>query len=425
MADEETMNSILPLSRVVGPNDWGPVSSAPVSSGVVGRGAPLAASLLVKVLEAVPAALVVVDEYDRVVVANGALRNLLLVQGDSLLGYSVGRFLSIERLQHARGQLLLELSSSQSTSGNAPIAGATNKTTDFAYRDLLLVGGVERGVECKVEQIESEGAQFWCIALQDRTNIERELAERAGDAMEPASALDQAHHLEALGRLTGNLAHDFNNFLSVILGSLERARRRITQGDDPEADLVRALTATERSIQSTSQILRYSRHRDMRAESVDPACVLVELKELIGRSVGDGIELLIEMKETAPIRVGAAQLETAVLNLVLNARDAISGGGKIRVVLDQLALDDSQAVKIGLIAGVYVVITVIDDGIGMSDHVQEHVFQPFYTTKAEGQGTGLGLSSVRTLATQLGGAAQIESVLGEGTSVRLFFPALL
>jgi len=405
--EEDRYPTMLPLSRVGSIE----IDNGPVSSGVESRGGQTVLNpALSAIVEAVPAPILAVDGQFRVVVANAEARQLLADEQDSFLGYSVRRFLSMEKLVVARS-LLLARSGKQS------------------YRDRLIVGEVEREVEVLVDMLEVDGQEFLCMTFQDRTNWNRERAEwhdAISDEAPPMAHLERAHRLEALGHLTGALAHDFNNLLAVILGSLEGAQRRLKREMDPGPDLERALTATQRSIQATSQILRYARNRDNQSEPLTPSGVLLELRGLMDRAVGEGVELIVEACETPAIRIGAAQLETSLLNLAINARDALpEEGGQILFQVESRTFDDDDAVLVGLVPGPYVVISVVDNGTGMPDEVRERVFEPFFTTKPEGVGTGLGLSTVRSMVRKLGGAVTLESELGVGTTIRLIFPAVV
>jgi signal transduction histidine kinase len=406
MAEEDRYPTILPLSRVDGAGDPGPVSSG-IASRLGEQSAAQIAELLPSFLEIIPSPILIVDAQLRVVVVNAEARQLLSTEQQSSLGYSVRRFLSFERLEAARAILM-------------------TRRGKHSYRDTLLLGGVEREVEVSVDRIEAGHTEFLCMTLSDWTNVDRERAEWQGTkvGVQPQERLERAHHLEALGHLTGSLAHDFNNLLAVILGSIEAAERRVRREMDPSSDLTRAKTATERSIQSTSQILRYARNRGMQNEPLYPGAVLLELRGLIERAIGDEIELIVQTQETPRILVSAAQLETTILNLVINSRDSLSQQrGEIRVELEACSLDESDAVAVGLVVGDYVMIRVSDDGQGIPEELQQRVFEPFFTTKPEGHGTGLGLSTVRSLMRKLGGAIVLRSQLGVGTTVELLFPA--
>lgn len=397
---------MLPLSRVPSEREESqPVSRAERMAPTVDQFRELG-GLLPMIVEVLPTPVLVIDDRHRLVLANGEARRLLSNDHIGFVGYSVGRFLSLERLEAARLTLL-------------------SRAGMHAYRDSILVGGVEREVEVRVELLESAGEEYLCATLIDQTDVDRERAEWTDsvDTLAPPSTrIEHAHRLEALGHLTGSLAHDFNNLLAVILGSLEAANRRLISGEDPLEDIRRAMTATQRSIETTSNILRYSRDRGLHVEAISPALLLSELRGLIERALGDGVRLEVELELTRRVMVGAAQLETAILNLIINARDAVEEQGVINVTLSRLDLSEKGALELGLLPGAHVCITVSDSGVGMTDEVKARVFEPFYTTKPPGRGTGLGLSTVRSVAQKFGGAVNLTSAVDRGTKVELYFP---
>lgn len=409
MTDDDRNLTILPLSSIP-PKTTSVDELAPdrvTSSRIQGLAAGLDAYLPV-FLEVMPSPILVLDEQYRIAVANVAARRLLATEDTSFVGYSVGRYLSVERLGRARVALLSE-------------AGV------HTYRDIILVDGVERDVEVRIEYLETVGREFFCATILDDTHHHRERAEWAEgqDTIAPPSArIDHAHRLEALGHLTGTLAHDFNNLLGVILASLENAERRIAHGHPPLDDIRRAKLATERSIQTTSQILRYARNRPAELEPITPSTLLEELRGLIERALGETVVAVFDLRDCARIRVGPAQLETAILNLIINARDAVNDGGEIRVVLEPREVAEAEALELGLLPGRHSVIAVVDSGAGMTEEVKRRVFEPFYTTKPEGRGTGLGLSTVRSVAHKNGGAVRLETSPGRGTRVELIFPVV-
>ncbi len=409
MTDDDRNLTMLPLSSIP-PKRTSVVGlslGGPPSSRIQGLAAGLEGYLPV-ILEVLPSALLVMDEQYRIVVANSAARRLLASDGTSLVGYSVGRFLSMQKLEEARVNLLSQ-------------AGV------HRYRDPIVVEGVERDVEILIEYLETGGREFYCATLLDETHHHRERAEwiESHDTVAPPSArIDHAHRLEALGHLTGTLAHDFNNLLGVILGSLETGERRIARGQSPLEDIRRAKTATERSIQTTSEILRYARNRPAELEPLSPCDLLEELRGLIERALGESVTAVFHLRDSARIRVGPAQLETAILNLIINARDAVDDGGQIGVILEPREISEREAMELGLLPGRHSSISVVDSGVGMTEEVKRRVFEPFYTTKPEGQGTGLGLSTVRSVVHKYGGAVRLETSPGQGTRVELIFPAV-
>lgn len=407
MNDDERLMTMLPLSRIPGQQDSSYPEGDAVSSIV--RKSQELGGLLPMIVEVVPAPILIIDERHRVVIANGAARTLLSEEETKFLGYSVGRFLSLEKLVSARVTLL-------------------SRAGSFTYEDAVFVGGIERAIEVRLELLESAGTEYLCATLLDLTDTVRERAEWVDSkrpSAPPSTRMEHARRLEALGQLTGSLAHDFNNLLAVILGSLSNAERRTSLGQDAREDLARARTATERSIEATSQILRYARNRPPEVDAVNPLDLLNELRGLVERALGDVVRVVFDLRPTPPIVVGAAQLETALLNLMINARDATSEGGEVTVRLSTRFIDEDSSAKLGLTSGTHVSLAVIDSGVGMSEEVQERVFEPFYTTKPAGQGTGLGLSTVRSVAQKFGGAVHLNSAIDRGTTVELLFPALV
>ncbi len=403
MAKEESSEIPLPLSRVPSENEL-PLSG--VATRFHHVSVPRVRGLLPGMVETVPSPILVVDQDGRVVVANAASRSILGFDQAGLVGYSIARCLNEKLIEAARIRVLAQ---------GGP----------YRYRDKIRLADTERELEVSADLLSLPEGEFLCLSLLDRTDSDRERAEwlsRSPDWV-PSVHLDRVHHLEALGHLTGTFAHDFNNLLAVILGSLEAAERRLKKKEPPFEDIQRALTATERSIQAASQILHYVRGRGGKAEDLCPDEIIVELRGLMERALGEDVRLEVELHPTASVRASASQLETALLNLVINARDAIGEAGTISIELMQAAMSKVEASEINLPPGDYVCIAVSDSGCGMSEETKNHAFEPFFTTKPEGLGTGLGLSSVCGIMRGLGGSARISSTIGQGTRVELFFPA--
>jgi PAS domain S-box-containing protein len=235
-------------------------------------------------------------------------------------------------------------------------------------------------------------------------------------------SLRQAQKMEAVGQLTGGIAHDFNNLLTAVVGGLDMIGRRATD-ERTKRIAANALQAAERGAKLTSQLLAFSRTQRLAVEPVPVNAAIKRMAELLAGALGSTIELELRLDPA----VGAAltdanQLELAVLNLAINARDALGGAGKVTVATRSEQVGPDQALAPGLAAGGYVVVSVSDDGPGMGPDVLARAFDPFYTTKPVGQGTGLGLSQVYGIARQSGGAAVIASELGRGATVSIFLP---
>jgi signal transduction histidine kinase/CheY-like chemotaxis protein len=241
------------------------------------------------------------------------------------------------------------------------------------------------------------------------------------EAME--AAYRQARRLEALGQLTGSVAHDFNNLLMVVSTSTMLLRRRFAERDDAE----QPLGALERSVESgkrlTRQLLAFSRKQPLRPETLDVAQQMRGFIDLVRASLGSRIALSLDIQPgIAPIHADKGEFELAMLNLALNARDAMAEGGKLAVNARNVALDGRSGPPL---QGEYVSISFTDSGHGIAQADLRHVFEPFFTTKAPGRGTGLGLSQVHAFCEQAGGMATVESRVGGGTCVTLLLPAAL
>lgn len=255
--------------------------------------------------------------------------------------------------------------------------------------------------------------------------LEQRVEERTDALLHAEEALRQAQKMEAVGQLTGGLAHDFNNILAGISGSLELMKTRLAQGRLVDIDryLTGAQGAVKRASGLTQRLLAFSRRQTLDPKPSNINRIIAGMHDLITRSVGPGIEVETAAAGglwTAFVDIG--QLENALLNLCINARDAMPNGGKLTVETGNRWLDERAARERGVEPGQYVSMCVSDTGTGMSQDVIARAFDPFFTTKPTGQGTGLGLSMVYGFAGQSGGAARIYSELGKGTMICIYLP---
>jgi PAS domain S-box-containing protein len=238
--------------------------------------------------------------------------------------------------------------------------------------------------------------------------------------------LRQSQKMEAVGQLTGGIAHDFNNLLQGIIGSLNVVEKRISQGrgTDVARFIGGAMTAAQRAAALTHRLLAFSRRQPLDPKQVDVNELIASMEDLLRRTSGAAIDLVLTLDENIWLtRCDTNQLENALLNLSINARDAMPDGGTLTIETRNVVLDDEAASRRGGIKpGGYVCIRVRDTGAGMSPDVISRAFDPFFTTKPTGQGTGLGLSMVYGFARQSEGAATITSDLGKGTTVKLYLP---
>jgi len=235
------------------------------------------------------------------------------------------------------------------------------------------------------------------------------------------AALRQAQKLEAVGQLTGGIAHDFNNLLTVVIGNLALASGRTSENSDILPLLQSALRAAERGVALIQRLLAFARKQRLDPRSVDLGALVAGIQELLQRTVGPAIHLEIATDVgLAPAHVDANQVELAILNLAINARDAMPVGGTLRISLRNGSADRSPPAE--LTPGDYVIVSISDTGTGMDAAALAQAFDPFFTTKEVGSGSGLGLPMVQGFAGQSGGAVRIRSKLGEGTTVDLWLP---
>jgi PAS domain S-box-containing protein len=238
------------------------------------------------------------------------------------------------------------------------------------------------------------------------------------------SRLHQAQKMDAVGQLTGGVAHDFNNLLTVIIGALDLDPHRIPPEMRPAIE--QALRAAERGAALTHRLLAFSRQQMLVTRSVDFNRLIGDMDELLRRTLGEHVEIELRLAaDLWPALADSGQVENSLLNLAINARDAMPDGGKLTIETSNVHLDDDYASNNAEVAaGDYVMMAVTDTGTGMPADVLAHVFEPFFTTKEVGKGTGLGLSMIYGFAKQSGGHAKIYSEVGHGTTVRLYLPRL-
>ena len=238
--------------------------------------------------------------------------------------------------------------------------------------------------------------------------------------------LRQSQKMEAIGQLTGGIAHDFNNMLASIYGSIQLMQRKLKTGklDGFDTLLERASTSAQRAGSLTQRLLAFARRQSLDIRRVDVVKLIESLEDMFVRTLGPKVVLTIDLgAQLWSARIDASQLESALLNLVINARDAMADGGRLIIAVENRAIDAAYAAtQVELNAGDYVAIRVADDGAGMPASVIARAFEPFFTTKPIGQGTGLGLSMVYGFVKQAGGHIRIHSTPGHGTTVSLFLP---
>ena len=291
---------------------------------------------------------------------------------------------------------------------------SSNTTYDMTYRLVRADGETRRVHSIGEAEYDAHGAPIRMRGtMQDITEY-----------AQVEEQLRQAQKMEAIGQLTGGIAHDFNNLLAVIAGNLELIRNRVN-GDDVLRDMAeRSLSATERGASLTHRLLAFSRKQALMPATIDLNMRVSGMTDLLSRSLGETIDIRTEgARRLWPCYADPAQFENALLNLSINARDAMPEGGVLTISTANQSLDEGFAAReTELETGDYVVLGVSDSGTGIAPDALEHVFEPFFTTKDVGKGSGLGLSMVYGFAKQSGGTATISSVPGQGTEVKLYLP---
>jgi PAS domain S-box-containing protein len=306
-------------------------------------------------------------------------------------------------------------------------AGAPQRALSIAER--------EGRFEAEGWRVRRDGTRFWANVVIDPVRdptgkligfakVTRDLTERreTQQALEKArEAFFQSQKMDAIGKLTGGVAHDFNNLLAVVIGSLDLARRRLGDRDDVTRFIENAIQAAERGATLTQRMLAFARKQELKLTVVDIAQLVRGMAELLQRAIGPRVA--IETRFPLVIQsvyADPAQLELAILNLAVNARDAMPEGGQIVISAEEEQVGAKQHGEMP--AGTYVRLAVADTGEGMDEETLSHALEPFYTTKGVGKGTGLGLSMVHGLAEQCGGGLELESERGAGTTALLWLP---
>ncbi len=298
---------------------------------------------------------------------------------------------------------------------NAHKALASGKT--ISYESTRSFGNRPRvTINTIVAPIETVEGDHGLVLVCGRDLTEQRLVEEA---------LRQSQKMEAIGQLTGGIAHDFNNLLAAVMGSLELMQGRIKQGRLNELDryVVNAQAASRRAAALTHRLLAFSRRQTLSPTLTDVNRLVKSMEDLLRRTMGPAI--VLKVAETTPLwmtPVDRNQLENALLNLCINARDAMPNGGHVTVETDNCAFDEREAAERDIQAGQYVSLSVTDTGVGMTQDTLARAFEPFFTTKPMGSGTGLGLSMIYGFARQSGGQVRLYSEIGRGTTAAIYLP---
>jgi len=291
-----------------------------------------------------------------------------------------------------------------------------------AFGILIVVGAIVLGWMTVRALGERAAASAEAAAERQRAqDLETAVAEATAELMEKEARLRQVQKMEAVGQLTGGIAHDFNNMLAVVLGGLELARRNVADPGQTKRHLDNAMEGANRAAALTRRLLAFSREEALKLEPIELGPLVAGMSDLLDRTLGDAITVVTRDEGSGwEIRADRYQLENVLLNLAVNARDAMEGRGQLTIATGGRTL---AAEEVGACpAGDYVTIAVSDTGCGMAPEVLERVFEPFFTTKPVGKGTGLGLSQIFAFVRQADGEIGIASEPGKGTTVTLYLP---
>ena len=279
-------------------------------------------------------------------------------------------------------------------------------------------------MEISMQLVEIDGVpQMFAVStdVTARIEAERRASESEARQRKTEEVLAHAQKLESLGRLTGGIAHDFNNLLSVIMTHASFLAEDLAASDPRRGDALEISAACERAAALTKQLLAFSRRQHLTLAAIEPSAVIENLARMLQRLIGEDLELEISTGNVGTVRGDVSQLEQVIVNLVVNARDAMPDGGTVSVEVARTAV---EAGVDEVAAGEWVVVSVRDTGCGMGEETKARLFEPFYTTKEWGKGTGLGLSTSYGIVKQFGGHILVESELGKGTVVKVLLPSV-
>ncbi|HYP09278.1 MAG TPA: PAS domain S-box protein [Bryobacteraceae bacterium] len=302
------------------------------------------------------------------------------------------------------------------------------------FRDRLtavMAGESQEGKEERRRAKDGEGidVSYWNAPLRDADGAVTGLVEMVADNTERKRLEEQfrqVQKMEAVGRLAGGVAHDFNNLLTVITGYCQMLLERFPEGDQTREDMQQVLKAADRATTLTRQLLAFSRKQIVQPKVIELGALVADMQQMLKRLLGVKIDLALEIDPTAgKVRVDPGQLEQVIVNLVVNARDAMPDGGTLAIRLQNRFLEaESGTREMPIKPGTYVVLEVSDTGTGMTDEVRSHLFEPFFTTKEKGRGTGLGLSTSYGIVKQNHGEIEVRSELGHGSTFSIFLPRI-
>jgi PAS domain S-box-containing protein len=363
-------------------------------------------------LESALDCVVTMDHQGRVVEFNPAAEQVFGYRRDQALGQPMAELIIPPSLRDAHRAGLKHYLET----GEGPVLGHRLELT------AVRADGTEFPVELAIAKVKLPGPPVFTAYLRDITDRKRTEAQR----LALGERLRQSERLESLGQLAGGVAHDFNNLLGVILNYAAFVAEQTRDNPAVNADVEQIRAAAARGARLTSQLLIVGRREAIRPAVLDLNAIVADIHDLLSRSIGEQVQLTVRSASVLPtIRADRGQIEQILLNLAVNARDAMPAGGTLHIATQVADLDEDYVrLHPDASLGRHVELAVSDTGVGIPPEVASHIFEPFFTTKPKGQGTGLGLATVYGIVTEAGGSLSVNSEASIGTTFRILFPAV-
>jgi PAS domain S-box-containing protein len=376
-----------------------------------------------QIIEAIADPIFVKDEEHRWIAVNQAFCELMGLPREEFLGKSDFDFFPAEEAKTFWEKDALVFETGGMNVNEEPLTDRDGVTHTLLTKKTVFSDPAGRKVLVGVIQDITERKRVEAELRQARDELSTRVEERTREVEAAQAHLRQAQKMEAVGQLTGGIAHDFNNLLAVVIGNLDLARDRLEPAHPALAEIEGALAAAQRGATLTNRLLAFSRRQVLQPAATSVNTLVVELLALLQRSLGETIDIYTSLTpDLPPTLVDPVHLETAILNLAINARDAMPGGGELTIATRRRLVDQELARRAEIPAGEYVSIEVSDTGTGIPSGVLDRVFEPFFTTKEVGRGSGLGLSMVYGFVKQSNGHVTIQSAMGSGTTISVYLP---